>query len=181
MSDKEYVILVDENDKEIGIKEKMEAHLHPELHRAFSVFIFNENDELMLQQRALSKYHSPGLWTNTCCSHPRQGEKTNDAAHRRMMEEMGFDCDFEKAFHFTYRADVGDGLIEHEFDHVFIGRSEAKPTINPDEVHDWKYMGMEEIKKDMQKNPGNYTVWFRIAFEEVDHYLKTNFVNRKID
>jgi isopentenyl-diphosphate delta-isomerase len=126
----------------------------------------------MLQQRALSKYHSPGLWTNTCCSHPRIGEKTDDAAHRRMIEEMGFDCDFEEAFSFTYKADVGQGLIEHEFDHVFVGHSDTKPEINPKEVNDWKYMKLEDIKKDMAHNPENYTVWFRIAFDEVVKHLK---------
>ncbi len=178
METKEYVVLVDEKDNEIGLREKMEAHINPELHRAFSVFIFNSNNELMIQQRALSKYHSPGLWTNTCCSHPRKDEVTSDAAHRRMMEEMGFDCDFEEVFSFIYKADVGGGLTEHEFDHVFIGRSDSNPKINPEEVNDWKYMSMDSIKKDMETNPENYTVWFRIAFDEVDqHFQKTNNQN----
>ena len=168
----EYVILVDEFDNPLGTMEKMKAHVDGELHRAFSVFIFNENDELMLQQRALTKYHSPGLWTNTCCSHPREGEKTVDAAHRRMVEEMGFDCGFEEAFSFTYHADVGDGLTEHEFDHVFIGRSDATPVINRDEVNDWSWRSMDTIRHDIQSDPGKYTVWFRIAFDEVDHHLE---------
>lgn len=172
MSEKEYVVLVDVKDEPVGIMEKMEAHFKAVLHRAFSVFIFNEQGELMLQQRALSKYHTPGLWTNTCCSHPREGEKTDDAAHRRMVEEMGFDCDFEEAFTFTYKADVGQGLTEHEFDHVFIGRSDKTPTINPEEVNDWKYMKLEDIKSDMKANPSSYTVWFRIAFDEVMEHLK---------
>jgi len=171
MGKMEYVILVDENDREIGIKEKMEAHIHPELHRAFSVFIFNDKNELMLQQRALSKYHSPGLWTNTCCSHPRQGEKTEEAAHRRMVEEMGFNCEFHEAFSFIYKADVGDGLTEHEYDHVFIGHSESKPAINPEEVHSWKYMLMKDIRIDMDNNPDKYTKWFQIAFDEVERHL----------
>lgn len=172
MKTKEYVILVDEFDNEIGLKEKMEAHVNPELHRAFSVFIFNDNNELMIQQRALSKYHSPGLWTNTCCSHPRKDEKTEDAAHRRMIEEMGFDCDFAEAFTFLYKADVGGGLTEHEFDHVFIGRSKIKPIINKEEVNDWKYMSMDNIRKDMDQNPDLYTVWFQIAFDEVEKHFK---------
>jgi isopentenyl-diphosphate delta-isomerase len=167
----EYVLLVDEQDRQIGKIEKMEAHVKGLLHRAFSVFIFNENNELILQQRAFSKYHSPGLWTNTCCSHPRNGEDTESAAHRRMVEEMGFDCEFSEAFSFLYKADVGEGLIEHEFDHVFIGKSEKKPFINEQEVSDWKYMIMEDIRTDMDQNPDRYTVWFKIAFDEVEEYL----------
>ena len=168
----EQVILVDENDQPIGEMEKMEAHEKGVLHRAFSIFIFNEKGELMIQQRALTKYHSPGLWTNTCCSHPREGEETIDAAHRRMMEEMGFDCDITEAFSFTYKADVGQGLTEHEFDHVFIGKYNDAPNINPEEVNDWKFVSMAEIKKNMQQSPEQYTVWFRIAFEEVIKYPK---------
>jgi isopentenyl-diphosphate delta-isomerase len=172
MAEKEYVILVNNNDKPRGLMEKMEAHIKGELHRAFSVFIFNETNELLLQQRAFSKYHSPGLWTNTCCSHPRNGETVIDAAHRRMMEEMGFDCEFEKAFDFTYHSDVGQGLIEHEFDHVFIGKSELQPVINTEEVNSWKYMNLDDIQEDMKENPSSYTVWFKIAFKEVVEYLK---------
>lgn len=163
----EQVILVDENDQPIGEMEKMEAHKKGVLHRAFSVFIFNKKNELMIQQRALTKYHSPGLWTNTCCSHPREGEKTIDAAHRRLIEEMGFDCEIKEIFSFTYKADVGQGLTEHEFDHVFVGNFNADPKINPDEVNDWKFVSMAEIKKDMTRSPEKYTVWFRIAFDEV--------------
>lgn len=163
----EKVILVDKNDQPIGEMEKMEAHEKGVLHRAFSVFIFNKKNELMIQQRALTKYHSPGLWTNTCCSHPREGEKTIDAAHRRMMEEMGFDCEITEAFSFTYKADVGQGLTEHEFDHVFIGKYNDTPNINFEEVEDWKFMSMDKISKDMKKFPDHYTVWFRIAFKEI--------------
>lgn len=172
MSDKEYVVLVNVNDEPVGTMEKMEAHKKGVLHSAFSVFIFNENGELMLQQRALSKYHSPGLWTNTCCSHPREGEKPADAAHRRMVEEMGFDCEFEEAFTFTYKADVGQGLTEHEFDHVFIGHTDKTPEINPDEVNAWKFKKMEDIKTDMKINPSSYTIWFKIAFDEVMEFKK---------
>ena len=170
----EIVILVDKNDRPVGKMEKMEAHEKGILHRAFSVFIFNDKNELMLQQRALSKYHSPGLWTNTCCSHPREGEKTIDAAHRRMMEEMGFDCDFEEAFDFIYKSEVGQGLTEHELDHVFIGHNNEQPKINPDEVNDWKYMSMDSLRAEMKSNPEKYTVWFRIAFDEVWEYLQTH-------
>ena len=168
----EKVILVNENDKPIGTMEKMEAHEKGLLHRAFSVFVFNDNNELMLQQRALSKYHSPGLWTNTCCSHPREGEDTESAAHRRLVEEMGFDCEIKEAFSFLYNSDVGQGLTEHEFDHVFIGHYNNSPEINPDEVHNYKYMLMEDIKAEMQTHPEKYTVWFRIAFDEVWGKLK---------
>lgn len=169
---KEFVILVDEFDNELGTMEKMEAHVEGELHRAFSVFIFNDKNELLLQQRALGKYHSPGLWTNTCCSHPREGEETAAAAHRRMVEEMGFDCDFDEAFTFTYQADVGDGLTEHEFDHVFIGHSNTVPLPNKEEVNDYRYSSMQEIRKEMDARPGKFTVWFRIAFDEVERHLE---------
>ncbi len=170
----EQVVLVDKNDKSIGTMEKMEAHEKGILHRAFSVFVFNEKKELMLQQRALSKYHSPGLWTNTCCSHPRQGEETIDAAHRRMEEEMGFDCEFKEAFDFIYKSNVGQGLIEHELDHVFIGNSSKQPEINPEEVHDWKYLSMDIIRTEMDETPEKYTVWFRIAFDEVEAHLESH-------
>lgn len=168
----EQVVLVDINDQPIGTMEKQEAHVKALLHRAFSVFIFNDEKELLLQQRALNKYHSPGLWTNTCCSHPREGEETIDAAHRRMVEEMGFDCEFEEAFSFTYRADVGQGLTEHEFDHVFIGYGDYKPNINTEEVNDWKYLPMEVIRAEMNQSPDKYTIWFRIAFEEVEKHIQ---------
>ncbi len=171
MVEDEFVILVDENDFPSGKMEKIEAHRKGLLHRAFSVFIFNDRGELMLQQRALSKYHSPGLWTNTCCSHPRVGEDTSEAAHRRMKEEMGFDCRMEEKFSFVYQAEVGNGLIEHEFDHVFIGKYNNPPVINPDEAESWKFMKLDDIKKEMHENPENYTVWFRIAFAEVEKYF----------
>lgn len=168
----EYVVLVDRNDRPLGTMEKMEAHLKAKLHRAFSVFVVNRNGELMMQRRALSKYHSPGLWTNTCCSHPRQGEDVMEAAHRRLKEEMGFDCDLVKAFDFIYKADVGQGLTEHEFDHVFTGFYEGEPLINPDEVMEWKWMDIEDLKNDITGNPGDYTVWFRIAFDEFSAFIK---------
>jgi isopentenyl-diphosphate delta-isomerase len=170
----EKVILVDKNDRPIGEMEKMEAHEKAVLHRAFSVFVFNDKNELMLQQRALGKYHSPGLWTNTCCSHPRVDETVLEAGHRRLMEEMGFDCEIEKIFDFIYKAKLDRGLTEHEFDHVLFGRYDENPEINPEEVESWKWMAMEDIDKDMKKNPEKYTVWFRIAFERVYQYLNTS-------
>jgi isopentenyl-diphosphate Delta-isomerase len=175
MMTREFVILVDRNDKELGLMEKMEAHEKGVLHRAFSVFVFNQNKELMLQQRAFTKYHSPGLWTNTCCSHPRKGETVHDAAHRRLLEEMGFDCAISKMFHFTYKADVGQGLTEHEYDHVFVGVSDTEPVINADEVNAWKYMAVSELKREIQQHPDQYTVWFRIAFNEVQNRIKNLF------
>ncbi len=173
----EQVILVDKNDNVLGTMEKMQAHVKGVLHRAFSVFVFDKEGKLMLQRRALTKYHSPGLWTNTCCSHPRKDEITVDAAHRRLVEEMGFDCDLEKVFDFVYKSDVGQGLTEHEFDHVFVGYFNEQPDINPEEVDSWKNVSLEEIEKDMDKNPENYTVWFRIAFPRVKkYYYNVNFL-----
>ncbi len=167
----EYVVLVNKNDQPLGAMEKMEAHERGELHRAFSVFIFNSEGQMMLQKRADEKYHSPGLWTNTVCSHPRTGEGISDAAHRRMMEEMGFDCEIEEMFSFIYKADVGDGLIEHEFDHVFMGTCDKEPVPNPEEVGDWKYVWPGELYADIEKHPDNYTVWFKIAVKELKDYL----------
>lgn len=173
MKMEEQVILVDRNDNEIGLMAKMEAHEKGVLHRAFSVFVFNQHGEMMLQRRALSKYHSPGLWSNTCCSHPRKGETALEAAHRRTVEEMGFDCEMNKAFSFIYKADFDNGLTEHEFDHVIIGKYDKEPVINPEEVDSWKWIKLDELKKDMNENPEKYTVWFRIAFKEVEKQLKT--------
>jgi isopentenyl-diphosphate delta-isomerase len=153
----------------------MEAHEKGVMHRAFSVFVFNSQGQMLIQKRADEKYHSPGLWSNTCCSHPRTGERVADAAHRRMVEEMGFDCDLEKAFTFIYKANVGDGLTEHEFDHVYTGMSDTAPVPNPEEVGDWKYIEMDALVRDMEENPDAYTVWFRIAMAELrKHMAKTN-------
>ncbi len=169
---KEYVVLVNENDQETGLMEKMQAHIDGVLHRAFSIFVFDSNDRLLLQQRALSKYHTPGLWTNTCCSHPRQGESLQQATDRRLMEEMGMDCNMEKAFDFVYKADVGQGLTEHEFDHVFVGYSDELPEINKDEVESYRYATLDEIRNEMDNKPEDFTVWFRIAFDRVEEYFK---------
>ncbi|MDD7276045.1 MAG: isopentenyl-diphosphate Delta-isomerase [Bacteroidales bacterium] len=163
----EYVVLVDELDNKVGLMEKMEAHINPTLHRAFSIFIFNSKNEMLLQQRALSKYHTPGLWTNTCCSHPRDGESLHDATNRRLQEEMGMQCELKEAFSFIYKADVMQGLVEHEFDHVFIGTSDDLPIINKDEVESFRYDTVENIKADIERNPQNYTAWFKIAFDKL--------------
>ena len=163
----EYVVLVDELDNKVGLMEKMEAHINPTLHRAFTIFIFNSKNEMLLQQRALSKYHTPGLWTNTCCSHPRDGESLHDATKRRLQEEMGMQCELKEAFSFIYKADVMQGLVEHEFDHVFIGTSDDLPIINKDEVESFRYDTVENIKADIERNPQNYTAWFKIAFDKL--------------
>ena len=160
------VILVDENDNPIGTMPKMEAHEKAMLHRAFSVFILNANDEVLLQQRANDKYHSAGLWTNTCCSHSHPGEDTLGAARRRLKEEMGMEADLQFVFKFMYKAPFDNLLTEHEIDHVFIGKTDQLPVINPEEVASYKYMKPEDIKLDMEQNPQSYTVWFRIIFNE---------------
>jgi isopentenyl-diphosphate Delta-isomerase len=164
---KEHVILVNKSDEPIGIQEKIEAHEQANLHRAFSVFIFNSKGEMLLQQRAKEKYHSGGLWTNTCCSHPRPGEETISAAHRRMKEEMGFDCELKEAFHFIYKTKFDHGLTEHELDHVFTGQYEGKIIPNPEEVEDYKWINLESIRKEMEEKPEIFTSWFKIAFDEV--------------
>lgn len=163
----ELVILVDENDNQVGLMEKMEAHEKGLLHRAFSVFLFNAQGEMLLHQRALSKYHSGGLWTNACCSHPRDNETTIAAAHRRLEEEMGFDCEIEEVFHFVYKSKLDNDLTEHELDHVFIGQYEGEITPNPEEVESYKYISIPALSKDVKENPENYTEWFKICLEEV--------------
>jgi isopentenyl-diphosphate delta-isomerase len=168
----EQVILVNEKDEPIGLMNKMEAHEKAILHRAFSVFILNDNNEVMLQQRAQHKYHSPLLWTNTCCSHQRAGETNIQAGKRRLFEEMGFEVELKELFHFIYKAPFDNGLTEHELDHVMIGYSNIEPVINPEEVASWKWMKIEAIKDDMIQNPAEYTVWFKIIFDEFYHYLE---------
>ena len=164
---KEKVILVDKNDNELGIMEKQEAHVKGLLHRAFSVFIFNDKNELLLQRRAVNKYHSGGLWTNTCCSHPRQNEKTEDAAKRRLLEEMGMRSTLKKQFDFVYKAKLDNNLYEHELDHVFFGFTNDLPIINPEEVEEYTYKTLEDIGNEMKAIPDKYTEWFKICFREV--------------
>ena len=168
----EQVILVDENDGMTGTMEKMKAHEKALLHRAFSVFIFNSKGEMLLQQRAVSKYHSAGLWTNSCCSHPRPGEDTLTAASRRLQEEMGFETPLKKVFDFVYKAGFANGLTEHEFDHVFIGNYNGVIAPNPNEVIDYAYWPMEKIVEQMQYHPELFTVWFHIAFPKVMDWWK---------
>jgi isopentenyl-diphosphate Delta-isomerase len=163
----EKVVLVDEDDNPTGTMEKMEAHEKGLLHRAFSVFIFNNNGDMLLQQRAFSKYHSGGLWTNTCCSHPREGEATIEAAHRRLQEEMGFDCEIKKAFDFIYKKELDKGLTEHELDHVFIGEFEGEFRFNPEEVNAVAYVPVQEVLDEVVRNPQKYTEWFKICLSEV--------------
>jgi len=162
----EKVILVNQKDEPIGLMPKMEAHEKGLLHRAFSVFIFNKNNELMLQQRALSKYHSPGLWTNTCCSHQREGETNIEAGKRRLQEEMGFTAELEDTISFIYKAPFDNGLTEHEFDHILVGNFNEDPALNPEEAESWKWMKLEDVAKDIKENPSLYTEWFKIIFEK---------------
>jgi isopentenyl-diphosphate Delta-isomerase len=173
----EKVILVNEKDEQIGTMPKLEAHEKALLHRAFSVFILNDKKELMLQQRAHHKYHSPLLWTNTCCSHQREGETNIEAGMRRLFEEMGFKTPLKELFHFIYKAPFDNGLTEHELDHVMIGYSNQIPEINPNEVENWKYMSIEDVKSDMETNPELYTVWFKIIFDEFYHFLEDHKIN----
>ncbi len=162
----EQVILVDTNDNQIGLMAKMEAHEKAVLHRAFSVFTFNDKGELLLQQRAADKYHSPLLWTNTCCSHQRNGETSLQAGKRRLQEEMGFTCELEEVFSFIYKAPFENGLTEHELDHVMVGKYNEDPIVNKEEVEAFKWMTLKEVKVDMEVNPEVYTAWFTIIFKE---------------
>ena len=162
----ELVVLVNEQDEKIGLMPKMEAHEKGLLHRAFSVFVFNNKGELLLQQRAKTKYHSPGLWTNTCCSHQRDGESNIEAGRRRLMEEMGFTTELTNSQSFIYKAPFDNGLTEHEFDHILTGIYNDEPNINPNEVESWKWMSLQDVKKDMNDNPEIYTVWFKIIFDK---------------
>ncbi|MGB0137276.1 MAG: isopentenyl-diphosphate Delta-isomerase [Flavobacteriales bacterium] len=167
----EMVVLVDEHDNELGVMEKMEAHEKGVLHRAFSVFVFNQNDELMLQRRALHKYHSGGLWTNTCCSHPRPHEAVMAAGNRRLQEEMGMTAPLEEAFTFIYRAELDNNLTEHELDHVLVGRTDTQPAINPKEVDSWKYMSLQDVRAAIDHTPEAFTEWFKICFDQVEAHF----------
>ncbi len=167
----EQVILVDTNDNRIGLMNKIEAHEKALLHRAFSVFIFNDKGELMLQQRALDKYHCGGLWTNTCCSHQRDGETTLEAANRRLREEMGFETNLEEKFSFIYKAAFDNGLTEHELDHVLVGYYNKYPVLNKQEAASWKWIAMSELELDIESSPENYTPWFKIIFKKyINHF-----------
>ena len=165
----EEVILVDEKDNQIGTMEKLKAHENGgKLHRALSIFVFNEKNETMLQRRALSKYHTPGKWSNTCCSHQRTNESTIQAAHRRLPEEMGFDCDLYEAFEFLYHAEVGNGLKENEYDHIVFGNYTKTPKPNPEEVAEWRWISIPSLKKEIEKTPESFTPWLRLMINEVE-------------
>lgn len=170
--EEENVILVNENDEQIGLMPKLEAHEKAVLHRAFSVFVLNSQNEIMLQQRAQQKYHSPLLWTNTCCSHQRDGETNIQAGSRRLFEEMGFETALKELFHFIYKAPFDNGLTEHELDHVMIGYYSGEPIINKEEVENWKWMSIEDVQNDIQLRPEMYTVWFKIIFDQFYHFLE---------
>lgn len=171
---KEDIILVDNLDNITGYGEKMDVHRKGMLHRAFSVFIFNSEGEMLLQRREKSKYHSGGLWTNTCCSHPAKGETIEDAAVRRLYEEMGFKCELKKIFSFIYKAEFNEDLYEHEYDHVFIGIYNKDPEPDPSEVMDWKWVSPDDIEKDIENHPDLYTYWFKICFKKAEEFFKDN-------
>jgi len=169
------VILVNEKDKPVGVAPKMEAHQKGLLHRAFSVFIFNAKGEMLLQQRANHKYHSGGLWTNACCSHPNPGEETRAAAQRRLKEEMGFNVPVEKIFDFVYKTELDNGLTEHEFDHVFAGEYNGPVDPDKNEVMDFCYKDMQETRNSMQSHPEKYTAWFHLAFPGIEEWWRQHF------
>lgn len=173
------VILVDINDLEIGVMEKIEAHEKALLHRAFSIFLFNSKGDMLLQQRAYTKYHSGGQWTNTCCSHPRPGELTLEAANRRLLEEMGIQTQLNKVFDFTYQAPFDNGLVEHEYDHVFVGEYEGIIEPNPEEVADFKFESLQKIEENIQSAPQDFTPWFKIAFPKVQEWWNKNYATNE--
>ena len=168
----ELVILVNEKNEQLGLMPKMEAHEKALLHRAFSVFVFNDSNQLLLQQRAATKYHSPLLWTNTCCSHQRDGETNIKAGVRRLKEEMGFSCELEEVTSFIYKAPFDNGLTEHELDHILIGYFNNNPVVNTEEVENFKWMTLEEVKGQIEENPNLYTEWFKIIFEKYYDFIK---------
>ena len=168
----ENVILVDKNDTQIGLMSKLDAHKKGILHRAFSVFVLNNNNEIMLQKRAYDKYHSGGLWTNTCCSHQREGENSIEAGKRRLLEEMGFETELKIITSFIYKVEFENGLTEHELDYLLIGKYLKSPVINKQEVADWKWMKVELIADDIKLNPNNYTSWFKIIFDKFQNKIK---------
>jgi isopentenyl-diphosphate delta-isomerase len=158
----DHVVLVDEKDREVGTMDKMEAHQKGLLHRAFSILLFNSNRELLLQKRSKKKYHSGGLWTNTCCSHPLPNESLADATRRKLLQEMGINTELKFAFKFIYQTELDHKLIEHEFDHIFVGTFDGEPLANRDEVEEWKFVNMASLKKDIDLHPERYTYWFRL-------------------
>jgi isopentenyl-diphosphate delta-isomerase len=169
--DEPFVILVDKNDNQIGVAGKIDAHKKALLHRAVSVFIVNSMGEWILQRRAFDKYHSNGLWTNTCCTHPNPGESNIESARRRLKEEMGIECNLVELFTFTYKEKLDNELTEHEFDHVFFGVSDRDPVINTSEVEEWEAVTFEDLHNDILKNPSGYTYWFKEIYEKVNSHI----------
>ena len=167
------IILVDKEDNQVGTGEKIDVHKRGILHRAFSIFIFNDKDELMIQKRAKGKYHSELLWTNTCCGHPYPNENTDNAAHRRLKEEMGFDTKLEKVFSFLYKHTFDNGLTEHEFDHVFMGTYNKNPRLNPNEAESYKWISIEELEEDIKNNPNRYSYWIKIIMKKIVPEIKS--------
>lgn len=167
----EYVVLVNPEDEVLGLMEKQQAHINGLLHRAFSIFLFNSKGEMLLQKRAAKKYHSPNQWTNAVCSHPRNGETYLEGAKRRLKEELGIETELTENFNFIYKADVGEGLWEHELDHVFVGTYEGDFNLNKDEVDDVRYISMEDLDKEISENPEHFTEWFKIILEEYKHHF----------
>jgi isopentenyl-diphosphate delta-isomerase len=163
----EQIILVDKNDNQVGVGEKLDVHIKGSLHRAFSVFIFSSKGEMMLQKRAVTKYHGGGLWTNTCCGHPRPGEDVRSAAMRRLKEEMGFSCYLQKMFDYVYKVKLDKGMTEHEFLHVYRGTYDGTPVLNPLEADGWKWVNVQELKNDIKTNPETYTPWFKLSMEKL--------------
>ena len=174
----EQVILVDEKDEPVGVAEKMEAHRKGLLHRAFSIFIFNSKGEMLLQRRSLRKYHSGGLWTNACCSHPNPGEETLDAVQRRLKEELGFEAPVEKVFDFMYKAELGNGSTEYEFDHVFAGEYDGRIDFNTEEVEEVCYKNIPGINQSLQADPEKYTAWFQLAFPKIERWWDQHYKNK---
>lgn len=169
----EKVVLVNERDEAVGIEGKTRAHLLGTLHRAFSVFVINSAGQLLVQKRAATKYHSRNLWSNTCCGHPRPEETITEASRRRLGEEMGFESNLREVFSFLYRANLEDGLIENEFDHVLVGQFEGIPTPNPSEISEWRWVDVGGLSVDVRRNPENYTCWFHISFERFLRVLRS--------
>lgn len=165
------IILVDDNDKQIGVGEKMDVHHKGLLHRAFSVLVFNDEKEVLIQRRALEKYHCGGLWANTCCSHPLPNEETLEAAHRRLQEEMGFDCELKEKFVFQYRAEFENDLIENEIDHVFFGKWNGVPKLNPEEVSEYRWISLKNLSKEIEKKTQDFAPWFLILCENLKNFL----------
>lgn len=176
-----HVILVDTDDREIGTMEKLEAHEKGLLHRAFSIFLFNDRGEMLIHRRALTKYHCGGQWSNTCCSHPEKGKDLNDCLRDKLFQEMGIAAEVEKAFEFTYRAEMENGLTEHEYDHVYIGRYNDAPRPNPEEVCDWRYVSMPALEAELRNEPEKFTPWFRMLFDRITkHYEAIDGIRQQL-